>query len=248
VSRLGRKVGAKLAEKEAGAAADKLLQSIGEKYGSGGGREALELLAKEGNKEERQAAERLLGDIYNATLRYGGRVAKEGEVEKYAGIMERKGVKVIYLDEAQGADLVFAKRALEAPTGKLRGGALGQIETGEWAVVLPGKSRTSAAALFEEDVHASQLMRGVLGAEAEVVGPSGQTLKLIGKEASELDVAIQMHKAVKGKNALVAQADLNAKIKYLAQEDLQRLNLTEDQVRDIVTRYGQQSGPFLTKP
>jgi hypothetical protein len=161
--------------------------------------------------------------------------------------MERQGRKVIFLDEAKGADAVFAKRALVTDSGKVRSGAFGyDANTGQWTAVFPSRTGTSATALFEEQTHYAQQLRGVLGAEREItLGPDGPTIRLIGKEASELDVAVQMYRAVERGDPLVTQGDLSRRIRSLVDVDLRRLNLTEAQVEEIVKRYGSQQGPFL---
>jgi hypothetical protein len=67
-------------------------------------------------------------------------------VDKAAKVMEGLELKVIYLDEAKGSELEFAKRALETPTG-LIGGAVGTYD-GKMYAVLPGRASTKAAAFL----------------------------------------------------------------------------------------------------
>ncbi len=172
-------------------------------------------------------------------------IATAKQIETYVDRMERRGFKVLFVDELRTKVEI---EAAEIMLRKQSGVTAMHITTGEPVVIFASKGSVSTTALFEEFVHTQQAVRGVFGKTADLqVG--GKTLKLTPTQAGELDVVIEMRRILnnRGKRGheLMSEAQFQERLNALREKNLKGLKLSEGELQEIVNQFASGKDTFL---
>jgi RHS repeat-associated protein len=178
-----------------------------------------------------------------------GRPATPAQIATWSNRIERRGYRVIFVNEVKnGAERQALERQL---AGNVAGTGVHPL-TGEPIVVFANRSNVRTTSLLEEFLHAQQAADRVV-VEPVTVAITGSTnpIRLTAREAVEVDVVIRMRRLLNngntGARSLMTEAEYARRLELLRTKDLADLKLTADQVRDLVNRYATQNIGLLPR-